>query len=190
MRSRFLTAAIAMLFVASCGGDGYGSSSGSAYGDDDDTQDDEGSTSRDAGTSDARVPDGGGKADGGAWDAGGGGEGGGDDEDDGADDDGAEDDDDATADAGVDAGKDAGADSCATLTYQSFGRQFLTDYCISCHGGAAPRGGFKLDTLAAVSSRKTGVKSQVLSGGMPMGNKKPSDSERARLGQWLDCGPK
>ena len=186
MRSRNLTAAIAMLIVASCGGDGYDTSSGSAYGDDEDTQDEEGTTSRDAGATNARAKDGG-KSDGGTSDAGGGGVRGADDQsaaDDGPSDGG------PGADAGIAAESDAGADSCATLTYESFGKQFLASYCLSCHGGATPRGGFKLDTLAAVITRKVGVKAQVLSGGMPMGNKKPSDEERARLGQWIDCGPK
>jgi mono/diheme cytochrome c family protein len=190
MRSGYVTAAITFLFVASCGGDGYGS--GSDYGDDEDRQDEEGTPTRDGGAWDARVKDGGTTRDGGAWDAGGGGKGGGDDDDDGAGDDDGDDGDDGAGpvDAGTDAGRDAGGDSCATLTYQTFGKQFMTDYCVSCHGGAAPRGGFKLDTLAAVSGRKAGVKTQVLSGGMPMGNKRPSDAERARLGQWIDCGPK
>jgi len=176
MRSRYLTTAIAMFVVASCGGDGYGS----GYGDDEESQDDHSSASGDAGAWDARVKDAGAaKPDGGAWDAAGGREGATKNEDD---------DNDSTPDGG--SGRDPGGDSCATLSYQTFGKQFLTDYCVSCHGGAAPTGGFKLDTLAALTSRKAGVKKQVLSGGMPMGDKKPSGSERARLGQWIDCGAK
>ena len=182
MHSRYVTATFAMLFVASCGGDPYGSSSGAVAGDDEDTQEEEGSTNRDAGARDARTKDAG-RGDGGSWEAGGGSTG-------GAEDAGSGTDDAPSTDAGAEASKDAGGDSCATLTYQAFGKQFVSDYCLSCHGGAAPRGGFKLDTLAAVDARRTGVKAQVLSGGMPMGSKRPSDAERARFGQWIDCGPK
>jgi len=94
-------------------------------------------------------------------------------------------------DGGRDAGRaDASAESCATLTYESFGRQFLTNYCVSCHGATNPREGIRLDSLNGAVMRKAGVKAQVLGGSMPQGNKLPSDADRMRFGQWIDCGPK
>lgn len=93
-------------------------------------------------------------------------------------------------DAGVDASRSTGdaGNACATLTYETFAEEFFSDYCVSCHGGSAPRAGLRLETLAQVQARKAGIKTQVTSGNMPQGNKKPTADERAKLGQWIDCG--
>ncbi|MET0340447.1 MAG: cytochrome c [Polyangiales bacterium] len=187
MRSGKLTAfatTIAISLFAGCGGSGYGD-----YDDDGEESRTDQVEARDGGGSDARVKDGGAaRSDGGAWADGGGGAGGGDDDDEDGDD---GDDDDVVADAGAaDAGKgDAGggADACATLTYQTFGRQFLTNYCVSCHGSS---GGLSLTSLANVTRAKANVKSMVTSKSMPLGGKLPSDDERTRFAQWIDCGPK
>jgi hypothetical protein len=95
----------------------------------------------------------------------------------------------AAGDAGAPVA-DAGGAGCATLTYQSFGQKFMSDYCVSCHGAVNPRNNVRLDSLAQIATRKAQVKSAVSSGAMPQGTKKPSGAERTQLGQWLDCGPK
>lgn len=167
MISRTLRVFTILVFVAACG-DGYGS--------DDDgyaLESDRDDATGDAGAKDAGAAKDAGPKDGGATpsDAG------------------------VRADAGArDAGKDAavgdagGGAACAELTYETFGKQFLTKYCVSCHSGAAPRGGLALDTLAGLQARKSGVKTQVANGNMPQGSNKPSAEERTRLGQWIDCG--
>ena len=163
MISRTLRILTLTLFVASCG-DGYGV-------DDDYDLENQNSNAADAGKhSDAGWRDGGAKDAGSEtrWDGGG-----------------------STSprDAGGDASwSDAGGSACATLTYESWAKQFFTDYCVSCHSGSAARAGVRLDSLSAVQARKAGIKTQVTSGSMPQGNKKPTDEQRAKLGAWVDCG--
>jgi hypothetical protein len=101
----------------------------------------------------------------------------------------------SASDAGeMDAGKaDAGSagSTCDTLTYDSFGKTFMTTYCTSCHGSAMAQKNIRLDTLAGVTSAKNKVKAEVASSAMPpRGSKMPSAAERTDLGKWIDCGPK
>lgn len=87
---------------------------------------------------------------------------------------------------------DAGGASCATLSYASFGMQFMTTYCTSCHTGAGAKHGVQLDTLAGVQKSKDAIKRTTVAGtNMPMGAQgaQLSASDRQKLGQWLDCGP-
>lgn len=105
---------------------------------------------------------------------------------------------DAAADAGKsDAGHAAAADgggaagSCDGLTYDSFGKMFFSNYCVSCHGGGVAQAGIKLDALAGVQTNKAKVKSEVSKSSMPpRGSKAPTMAERTQLGQWIDCGAK
>jgi len=92
----------------------------------------------------------------------------------------------ARGDAGASDGGAGGA--CGALTYESFGKAFVASYCISCHGASSRQ--VKLDTLPAIQAAKAQVKrAAVTSKAMPEGGKQPTDEERAKLGQWLDCGP-
>lgn len=96
----------------------------------------------------------------------------------------------AAPDAGPahDAGASGDGGACA-LTYENFGKQFMTTYCVSCHSGAAAKHNVQLDTLAGVQKNKTQVKRQaVTTTVMPEANPKPMSAERQKLGQWLDCG--
>lgn len=100
------------------------------------------------------------------------------------------------ADAGhvADAGHaaDAGSGStCDTLTYDSFGQMFLSNYCTTCHGATMAQAGIKLDSLANVQTNKSKAKSEVTKSSMPpRGAKAPTAAERTQFGQWIDCGPK
>jgi hypothetical protein len=100
----------------------------------------------------------------------------------------------AWAEAGADASRadasapDAAGGSC-TLTYANFGQQFLSNYCVGCHGAVSPRGNLRLDSLASITARKAQAKAAVLNSVMPQGANKPSAADRERFGQWLDCGP-
>ena len=100
------------------------------------------------------------------------------------------------ADAGVsDAGKPSTGASdggtCDSLTYDSFGKTFLSNYCVSCHGPTISQAKIKVDSLAAVVTNKAKVKAAVSNSSMPpLGSKAPTAAERKQFGQWIDCGPK
>lgn len=94
-------------------------------------------------------------------------------------------------------GSGGAAASCSTLTYASFGQNFLSTYCLGCHGGTvtgAARMGAPtdavFDTLAEVKAESRKLMSEVVTKRtMPFGNaKKPTDAERTEFGQWLSCG--
>jgi hypothetical protein len=94
------------------------------------------------------------------------------------------------AGTGADAGGDAGASGCA-LTYENFGKQFMTKYCVTCHTGLFASHFVQLDSLAGVQTNKAAVKRQAVTGTtMPQADPKPTAAERKQLGEWLDCGPK
>lgn len=146
------------------------------------------------------------------------------DEADGQDEAGAEDEDEAEADAddtsataasGADAGagapKDAGqrsdagapaveAADCSTLTYESFGKEFVASYCIECHSGTSASsalGGVSLDSLANIQKNKmylkkvTAPRTDGKQPRMPKGdNPDLTDELRTKFGAWVDCGPK
>jgi uncharacterized membrane protein len=97
----------------------------------------------------------------------------------------------------------SGADCNPELTYASFGRSFLQEYCTECHSGmleAAARHGapsdHNFDTLAAVQANHPEHMDQVAAAGPdgintampPKGYPQPSEAERTQLGQWLACG--
>lgn len=85
-----------------------------------------------------------------------------------------------------------------TLTYTSFGHSFMDTYCASCHAasvtGTARQGAPTdqvFDTLAQVRAKSDDIMHEaVVEKEMPYGSasKKPTDAERAQLGEWLACG--
>lgn len=96
----------------------------------------------------------------------------------------------ARADASTDAGGDAGGSACSALTYESFGKPFITMYCARCHTGSTARRGIQLDTLAGVQRNKAAIKRVAVNATiMPEQDPKPNSADRQKLGQWLDCGP-
>lgn len=81
------------------------------------------------------------------------------------------------------------------LTYDNFGKGFISKHCVGCHSsliagnqrkGAPP--GVDLDTYLGVVTWAYRVEARSLgdSPGMPPGGG-PSESERARLEEWLSC---
>ena len=92
--------------------------------------------------------------------------------------------------------------SSSTLTYDNFGKKFMTDYCIRCHSsalvGAVSRSdapaGVNFDTLGGVTTNRVAIDAQAASGptathtAMPPDGGFPSTAERAKLGEWLACG--
>lgn len=99
----------------------------------------------------------------------------------------------SAADAGR-ASADAGATGCAALTYEAFGKAFLQTYCVGCHAGPRAPDGVDLSTLAGVKANKSEVVAHAVrtprSKPMPPpSSRQPTAAERARLGEWLSCGP-
>lgn len=88
-----------------------------------------------------------------------------------------------------------------TLTYQSFGQDFMTAYCTRCHASTlsgpdrldAPVG-YDFDTLGGVRQHLAHIDVHAAAGpltvndGMPETDPRPSVEERRMLGQWIACG--
>jgi hypothetical protein len=87
------------------------------------------------------------------------------------------------------------------LTWDSFGRAFMTDYCTRCHDsalrGEARQGAPSLhdfDTAFGVRAVNLHVDETTASGpaatntSMPPDGAKPTLEERRLLGEWLACG--
>lgn len=119
---------------------------------------------------------------------------------------------DAGRDSGTpvpDAGRDSGTpvpdagkpdsstppDPCAGLTYDSFGKGFLTTYCVNCHGNSQmPLGGLNATSLASIKTNADHIYEHAV--GTPHANPmpppglpQPSPAEKKKLGDWLECGP-
>jgi len=92
--------------------------------------------------------------------------------------------------------------SGSTLTYDTFGRQFMSNYCVRCHGssitGTARQGApgdHDFDTLAGIHATELEhIEEQAAAGpnqtntAMPPSEPRPSQAEREKLGEWLACG--
>ena len=89
----------------------------------------------------------------------------------------------------------------STLTYDNFGKQFMTDYCTDCHASTlsgSARDGAPLsrnyDTLTAIRNDLAGVDETIASGpdatntSMPPSAPYPTAAERELLGEWIACG--
>jgi hypothetical protein len=88
----------------------------------------------------------------------------------------------------------------STLTWDTFGRQFMEDYCTRCHHSAL-RGEARMgatsfhdfDTVSGVRAVKLHIDETTASGpaatnaSMPPGDPGPTLEERRRLGEWLAC---
>lgn len=100
-------------------------------------------------------------------------------------------------------GKPSGAEcpGGSTLTYESFGQQFMSDYCVRCHSssvmGADRKGapaGHDFDSLAGIQLVSDHVDQKAAAGpssintAMPPSDPRPSMEEREQLGEWLACG--
>jgi uncharacterized membrane protein len=82
-----------------------------------------------------------------------------------------------------------------TLTYDSFGREFLATQCNTCHArDATTRHGapeaYHFDTLADIHARadRIFVRAAGPNTSMPPGPYDPPADERDRLAEWLACG--
>lgn len=89
----------------------------------------------------------------------------------------------------------------STLTWDTFGKQFMASYCTRCHSSAlsgAQRQGapndHNFDSPEGVRDELEHVDGQAAAGpdvmntGMPLGDPTPTEDERRQLGEWLACG--
>lgn len=81
------------------------------------------------------------------------------------------------------------------LTYESFGRQFLSTYCNNCHNASeghrngAPES-YRFETLADVHDHRDRifVRAAASNVTMPPGVEDPAPEQREQLAEWLACG--
>jgi uncharacterized membrane protein len=88
----------------------------------------------------------------------------------------------------------------STLTWDSFGRSFMTSYCTRCHSSqltgparqSAPLG-HDFDTengVIVVAEHVDGLAAagpQAVNTAMPPSNPMPTEAERRQLGEWVAC---
>lgn len=87
-----------------------------------------------------------------------------------------------------------------TLTYDTFGKAFMTSYCTRCHSsslkGSAREGaevGHDYDTLNGILpwlehiDVHAAAGPKVVNAEMPPSGPLPTEDERRKLGQWLAC---
>ena len=100
--------------------------------------------------------------------------------------------------AGDSGNGDPACSASTALTYTNFGKQFVDDFCSSCHAGSAQgadRQGAPatvvFDSLAQIHAKAQEVQDDVVVlKVMPFGQstKHPTDAQREQFGQWLHCG--
>ncbi|MDQ3335898.1 MAG: hypothetical protein M4D80_12080 [Myxococcota bacterium] len=79
-----------------------------------------------------------------------------------------------------------------TLTYDSFGQQFLGEHCNICHSTskAGAPSGYKFDTHDQVKkhAKRIFIRSAGPNVTMPPGPDDPPELSRDQLAEWLACG--
>jgi uncharacterized membrane protein len=88
----------------------------------------------------------------------------------------------------------------STLTYDSFGRDFMKKYCTRCHAASVMgdmRNGapadHNFDTFASIFLLAVHIDEHAAAGpasvntAMPPSDPKPTEEERRKLGEWLAC---
>ncbi len=86
-------------------------------------------------------------------------------------------------------GTSATCPTANTLSYESFGKAFMTSYCVACHTTGNASDGVNLSSLTLVRTHLNKVDAEVVSGAMPpKGSGSPTAEEKTNLAQWLACG--
>lgn len=89
----------------------------------------------------------------------------------------------------------------STLTYNNFGKNFMTKYCTRCHSselmGEDRQGAptfHDFDTLYGIRAVSNHIDETTAAGpaaindGMPVDGPSPTKDERYQLGEWIACG--
>ena len=78
-----------------------------------------------------------------------------------------------------------------TLTYESFGQEFMAKHCLACHSATGPESP-KFDTLEQIQANLGAIDKAAAAGPnavntvMPEGSS-VDEAERRKLGEWLAC---
>jgi uncharacterized membrane protein len=95
---------------------------------------------------------------------------------------------------------DPNAADCGADTWENFGRQFFQTYCLRCHSETLTTDLERTDAPAGINFNELEVMREFASrirlragqlGDMPptlLPGPRPSEDERLRLIQWIDCG--
>lgn len=80
--------------------------------------------------------------------------------------------------------------SGTSLSYASFGKEFIDRWCIRCHGSGSDESHVTLATPSDIQTHRAIVFRQAADDNesMPIGPDGPSAEERHKLGEWLACG--
>jgi hypothetical protein len=78
-----------------------------------------------------------------------------------------------------------------TLTYESFGQEFMTKHCLACHSATGPESP-KFDTLEQIQANLSAIDKAAAAGPNAVNTSMPEggsvdEAERRKLGEWLAC---
>ena len=78
-----------------------------------------------------------------------------------------------------------------TLTYESFGQEFMSKYCLACHSATGPESP-KFDTLEKIQANLDAIDKAAAAGPNAVNTTMPEggsvdEVERRKLGEWLAC---
>ncbi len=76
------------------------------------------------------------------------------------------------------------------LTYQNFGEQFFTSYCVQCHGGPNGYSSRSFTDVASIRAQAADIFRNAArdNTSMPPGPNDPPQDQRYKLAEWLACG--
>ncbi len=77
-----------------------------------------------------------------------------------------------------------------TLTYANFGRDFMTTYCVQCHGGPNGYSSRSFTDVTTIRAQAADIFRNAAEDNttMPPGPADPPKDERYKLAEWLACG--
>lgn len=81
----------------------------------------------------------------------------------------------------------------STLTYENFGKTFMTTYCTDCHSSTGKSEPPILDNITSIRSSISAIDKSAASGPDSSNDSMPegfdvAEGERQKLGEWLACG--
>ena len=76
------------------------------------------------------------------------------------------------------------------LTYDNFGKDFMTTYCVRCHGGPNGYSSRAFTDVDLVRANAADIFRNAAAGNvtMPPGPDDPPKDQRDKLAEWLACG--
>jgi hypothetical protein len=77
-----------------------------------------------------------------------------------------------------------------TLTYDNFGKDFMTTYCVQCHGGPNGYSSRSFTDVGTIRAQAADIFRNAAEDNttMPPGPVDPPKDARYKLAEWLSCG--